>query len=303
VGGEEDITKYKEADELYQVRLRVDKDYRNQADAVAGLYIPSSKADLLARLDNVATLIEAKGPSQIDRINRQRQVTITADLQGVPIGTAIEETNKIVKDLNLPVGYKTVLQGKAKEFGRMMRGFLMAFLLSAIFMYMILASQFESFLHPITIMLSLPLSIPFALLSLIFTGQNLTIFSIMGIFMLFGIVKKNAILQVDYTNTLRERGMARNEAILEANKTRLRPILMTTTVLVAAMLPVAFGQGPGSANRATMAFVIVGGQTMCLLITLLITPVAYSLFDDITQWFKARFGKAKTVYIETSSHG
>ena len=121
-------------------------------------------------------------------------------------------------------------------------------------------------------------------------GQNLTIFSIMGIFMLFGIVKKNAILQVDYTNTLRERGMERDKAILEANKTRLRPILMTTIVLVAAMLPVAFGGGPGAANRATMAVVIVGGQSLCLLITLLVVPVFYSLFDDATQWVKARMG-------------
>ena len=168
----------------------------------------------------------------------------------------------------------------------MLKGFLVAFVLSFIFMYMILASQFESFLHPITIMLSLPLSIPFAVLSLVLSGQALTIFSIMGIFMLFGIVKKNAILQVDYTNTLRARGLERHAAILEANKTRLRPILMTTTVLVAAMLPVALGGGPGSATRATMAVVIIGGQTLSLVITLLITPVAYSLFDDLSKAFR-----------------
>jgi HAE1 family hydrophobic/amphiphilic exporter-1 len=150
-------------------------------------------------------------------------------------------------------------------------------------MYMILASQFESFLHPVTIMLSLPLSIPFALVSLLVMGQSFTIFSIMGVFMLFGIVKKNAILQVDYTNTLRAKGMERNAAVLEANKTRLRPILMTTLVLVAAMIPVALGRGPGAANRATMAVVIIGGQTLCLLITLLLTPVAYTLFDDLSR--------------------
>jgi HAE1 family hydrophobic/amphiphilic exporter-1 len=124
---------------------------------------------------------------------------------------------------------------------------------------------------------------------LIVLNQYLTLFSIMGLFMLFGIVKKNAILQVDYTNTLRRQGMERDQAILEANKTRLRPILMTTVVLVAAMIPVALSRGPGSANRATMAVVIVGGQTLCLLITLLIVPVAYSLFDDAGMWLKRRF--------------
>jgi len=289
VGGQEDITKYKEGDDLYQVRLRVDKNYRDRPDVIAGLYVQSSKVGLV-RLDSVATLVEARGPAQIDRINRQRAVTITANLQGVPVGYAIDQTEAVVKGLKLPPDYKTGLLGRAKEFGRMIRGFLVAFGLSFIFMYMVLASQFESFVHPITIMMTLPLSIPFALLSLLIVGQNLTIFSIMGIFMLFGIVKKNAILQVDYTNTLRERGMERDKAILEANKTRLRPILMTTTVLVAAMLPVAFGGGPGAANRATMAVVIVGGQSMCLLITLLIVPVAYSLLDDATQWVNRRFG-------------
>ncbi len=291
VGGQEDITKYKEGDDLYQVRLRVDKNYRDRPDVISGLYVQSSKVGLV-RLDSVATLVEARGPSQIDRINRQRAVTITANLQGVPVGYAIDQTNAVVKGLNLPADYKTGLLGRAKEFGRMIKGFLVAFGLSFIFMYMVLASQFESFVHPVTIMMTLPLSIPFALLSLLIMGQNLTIFSIMGIFMLFGIVKKNAILQVDYTNTLRERGMERDKAILEANKTRLRPILMTTIVLVAAMLPVAFGGGPGAANRATMAVVIVGGQTMCLLITLLVVPVFYSLFDDATQWAAKRFGGA-----------
>lgn len=287
VGGEEDITKYKEGDDLYQVRLRVDRNYRNQKEVISALLIPSSKVGLV-RLDNVATLVEELGPSQIDRFNRQRQVTIRANLQGLDLGQAIKRTDAIVAGLKLPPDYRTFLLGKEKEFGRMLSGFLMAFLLAIIFVYMVLAAQFENFLHPITIMLSLPLSIPFALLSLLFSGQNLTIFSLMGTFMLFGIVKKNAILQVDYTNTLRAAGMPREEAIVEANKTRLRPILMTTVVLVAAMLPVALGTGPGAANRATMAVVIVGGQTLCLLITLLLTPVAYSLFDDATEWLRRK---------------
>lgn len=282
VGGEEDITKYKEGDELYPVRTRVDREFRDRPETVSALYVPSSKIGLV-RLDNVASLEERKGPSQIDRLNRQRQVTITANLDGLGLGDAIARADRIAKSVVVDPGYQTSLIGKGKEFGRMITGFLIAFGLSLIFMYMILASQFESLLHPVTILLSLPLSIPFAILSLLLLGQHLTIFSIMGLFMLFGIVKKNAILQVDYTNTLRQKGMARDPAIVLANETRLRPILMTTLVLVAAMLPVAFGTGPGAASRATMAVVIVGGQSLCLLITLLITPVSYSIFDDIGQ--------------------
>ncbi|MFI5360894.1 MAG: efflux RND transporter permease subunit [Elusimicrobiota bacterium] len=294
VGGEEDITKYKEGDELYQVRLRVDKPYRDNLEAIRGLYVPSLRGGVkgLVRLDSVATPYEDRGPSQIDRHNRQRQVTLTGNLQDLPLGTAVSKTDEAFRSLRLPPEYQPSLLGQAKEMGNMVAGFVMAFVLSLIFMYMVLASQFESFLHPITIMLSLPLSIPFALLSLLLMHQMLTIFSIMGIFMLFGIVKKNSILIVDYTNSLRAKGMKRDEAIMEANKTRLRPILMTTIVLVAAMLPVAFGGGPGSASRATMAVVIIGGQTMCLLITLLITPVAYALFDDATQWLQTRFAAA-----------
>jgi len=286
VGGEEDITKYKEGDDLYQVRLRVAKGDRNRLETISGLPLASTRG--IVRLDSVARLTEDRGPSQIDRVDRQRQVTLSANLEGIPIGTAIQKTEAITKSLGLPLGYKAGFQGKAKEFGRMIHGFLVAFGLAFLFMYMVLGAQFESFLHPVTILLSLPLSIPFALLSLILMGQTLTIFSIMGIFMLFGIVKKNAILQVDYTNTLRRRGLDRDVAILEANKTRLRPILMTTLVLVAAMIPVALGKGPGAANRAAMAVVIVGGQSMCLLITLLITPVAYTYFDDVGTWFQKK---------------
>lgn len=293
VGGEEDITKYKEGDDLYEVRLRVDKTFRDSAKNVAGLFVPSSKSGEV-RLDNVVDLTEGTGPARIDRQDRQRQITLVANLDNKPTGFAIEKLTALVKKMNLPPTYVTDFSGKVKRQGETYRNFGIAFLLSFIFMYMILASQFESFLHPITILLSLPLAIPFAILSLVLTGGTLHIMSILGVFMLFGVVKKNSILQVDYTNTLRKEGMARDEAIIEASHARLRPILMTTIVLVAAMLPVVFGKGAGSGTRSSMGVVIVGGQSLCLLITLLVTPVCYSLFDDLGMWIKRVFSK-KTV--------
>lgn len=291
VGGEK-VSRYKEGADQYDVWLRLDRKYRDNEAVIEQLLIPSSRAGL-TRLNNIAWLSEDIGPSQIDRQNRQRQVTVLANLDGLPLGDAMGKIREIVKGIDLPIDYQTDFTGRGKILMETFENFLVAFMLSVIFMYMVLAAQFESFIHPITIMLALPLCIPFALISLLFLGESLNIYSIFGLFMLFGIVKKNGILQIDYTNTLRKAGMERDRAIIEANHARLRPILMTTITLIAGMIPLALGQGAGAASRAAMAKVIIGGQGLSLLITLLITPVAYSLFDDLARlrmlsWVKGR---------------
>ncbi len=245
--------------------------------------IPSPKAGLV-QLSSLASLEAAKGPATIDRFSLQRQVVVTANLgTGKALGNAVDEMSEFVKGINLPADYRWEFVGRAKVLGESNNAFSIAFLASFLFMYMILAAQFESFVHPITILLALPLTLPFAVISLLLLRTNLDIYAMFGLFMLFGIVKKNGILQVDYTNVLRGRGLPANEAILEANHTRLRPILMTTMMLIAAMIPIALGRGPGAASRASLAKVVLGGQTLSLLLTLLVTPVAYSLWDDLSQ--------------------
>lgn len=292
VGGEI-VGTYRENDDLYDVWLRAEARDRTTQEALAdvSLRLNNGTNGGLVQLANFVQFHEARGPNQIDRFQRQRKVTVAANLTAdKPLGDAIQDVQANVKSIGLPVGYGVTFTGRAKTLQETFQNFLLAFGLAMIFMYMILAAQFESFVHPVSILLAVPLSLPFALFTMVVLNEPLNIYAIFGLFMLFGIVKKNGILQVDYTNTLRARGLDRETAILQANRARLRPILMTTLMLVASMLPIALGQGPGAAGRASMAKVIIGGQMLCLLLSLLVTPVSYSIFDD---WGDGRFFRRK----------
>jgi HAE1 family hydrophobic/amphiphilic exporter-1 len=283
VGGDEEVTRFRDSsvNDDYNVQLRLAERDRNNPATLGQLFVPRGNGELV-RLDNLVQIVQAESPSRIDRQDRQRQVNVRANVApGFAQADRMQAMQQAARELNMPAAYSTAVAGRARELERTFREFLWAFLLSVIFMYMILASQFESLVHPFTILLSLPLAIPFALFSLWAMDQTLNLYSALGLLVLFGVVKKNAILQIDHMNNLRREGQDRLHAIMEANRDRLRPILMTTLALVGGMLPLALGTGPGAEERRSIAVVVIGGQTLSLLLTLLVTPVAYSLFDDL----------------------
>jgi HAE1 family hydrophobic/amphiphilic exporter-1 len=282
VGGEEEVSRFRDPleGEDYDVRLRLEEDDRDRSDILDLLRIPRPGAEPV-ELSAVARIAPAEAPSRIDRLDRRRMVGVRGFVApGYALADQIQVLQSIAADLDMPPAYTTRLLGGSLEMQRTFREFGWAFLLSFVFMYLILASQFESLVHPLTILVSLPLSVPFALLSLHLGGGALNLFSALGILVLFGVVKKNAILQVDHANGLRAKGMERDAAVFQASRDRLRPILMTTFALVAGMLPLAVGSGPGAEERRSVGIVVIGGQMLCLVLTLLVTPVVYTLFDD-----------------------
>ncbi len=299
VGGDDRVTRYRDeaVNDDYDVELRLVRGDRGDAESISRLTVPSSKGGLV-QLSNLVQFERATAPSRIDRLDRQRQVSLRGSVgPGYALADRLDALRDAARSLNMPETYSFTVSGKGRELERTFKEFLFAFALSVAFMYMILASQFESLVHPITILLSIPLSIPFALFGQWLMSDTLNLYSALGILVLFGVVKKNSILQIDHMNTLRRKGMERLPAIMQGNRDRLRPILMTTLTLVAGMLPLALGTGPGAEERRSVAIVVIAGQSLSLLLTLIVTPVAYSLFDDIhpLAWGRKMTGRLEPI--------
>ncbi len=306
--GDQQVSNFQQGGEQYEVHVRAAQQFRSSQEGVSLLTVPGNPqgaAEVATQseattpntgpvaipLDQVVSFVPQTGPASIQRLNRARQVTIQANvLPGGSAQAGLDALTASFAKQHLGPEYTGGPTGRSKEQAKAFKAFLAAFGLSLVFVYLILAAQFESWLHPITILLSLPLTVPFALISILIFHGSLNIFSLLGILVLFGVVKKNSILQIDHTNQLRERGMERNAAILQANRDRLRPILMTTLAFVAGMLPLIVSSGVGSGTNRAIGSVIFGGQTLSLILTLLATPVAYSAFDDFSR-FAGRINK------------
>lgn len=291
VGGQK-VTTFEEGGETYDVRVRLVASDRTRREAAYAL--PVRGRNGLVELRNLVDVKEGTGPVRIDRQDRQRQITIMANLEeSKPLGAAITDVERIAQQADLPPDVTTAFTGFADLMAESFASINFSLMLAILLIYMILAAQFESFVHPFTVMLSLPLSVGGALGALALTGRTLNIFSMIGMIMLMGLVTKNAILLVDYANQLRGRGMGKTEALLRAGPVRLRPILMTAFSTVAGMIPIAIGLGEGAESRAPMGTCVVGGMITSTLLTLVVIPVMYSLFDDLASWVSRQWTAAE----------
>jgi HAE1 family hydrophobic/amphiphilic exporter-1 len=307
ISGDQNITQFNDTTrgKRYYVRMRLNLEDRNSPRDVGSIYV-RARDGRPVQLASVIKIDEGGGPSVINRVDRQRAITIYGNLEKIPLGQAMEGLNAISAKI-LPPDYLPKYQGAANTMGESFNFLLFALILGVSMAYMILAAQFESFIHPFTILLAMPLSFIGAFGALYLTGKTINIYSLIGMILLMGLVKKNSILLVDYTNILRARGMSRKDAILHAGPRRLRPILMTTIAMILGMLPVAIGVGEGSETRAPMGIAVIGGLITSLLLTLVVVPSAYDLFDDWQGFFKRRrekkLGATEKRQIPSNLHG
>jgi hydrophobic/amphiphilic exporter-1 (mainly G- bacteria), HAE1 family len=300
VGGDDRVSRYRDAsvDDAYDVELRLVGLDRRDEESISQLYVRAnprvvsaegsegSTGPVLTRIDNVVSFERGKASARIDRFDRQRMVAIRANVApdfalANRIGALQAAADEIAAEMGVQKKLDMRVLGRGRELERTLRDFVWTFALSFVFMYIVLAAQYEHLVHPFTILLSLPLAVPFGLVSLYWGGETLNLYSALGILVLFGVVKKASILQIDHTNVLRAKGLSRLDAILQANRDRLRPILMTTIAFVAGLLPLLIATGPGAEERRSIAVLTVGGQTLSLLLTLLAIPVIYSYLDDV----------------------
>jgi HAE1 family hydrophobic/amphiphilic exporter-1 len=305
VGGDDRVSRYRDetVDDAYDVELRLVGVDRSDVQSISQLFVRANPSidrrgvdaasrevpadPVLTRIDNVVSFRIGDAAARIDRLDRQRMVAVRANIApGYSLGGRIEALQAAAVEMGIPPEMETRVLGGGRELERTFDDFRWTFVLSFIFMYIVLAMQYEHLIHPFTILLSLPLAIPFGLLSLAWGGETLNVYSALGILVLFGVVKKAAILQVDHMNVLRSHGLDRHEAIIRANRDRLRPILMTTVAFVAGLLPLLIATGPGAEERRSIAVLTVGGQMMSLLLTLLAVPVIYSYLDDLSGLFR-----------------
>lgn len=319
VGGDDRVSRYldRSVNDAYDVELRLVGIDRNDVPSISQLYVrgnpdlqaaggglatntangfgardvsrqqggsaPSAGGPLLTRIDNVVQFDFGQAASRIDRLSRQRMVAVRANIEGdYALADRVAAMRQAADEIGVPAGFNIEVLGGGRELERTIADFGWTFLMSFVFMYIVLAAQYEHLVYPLIILLSLPIAVPFGLLSLYWGGETLNLYSALGILVLFGVVKKAAILQVDHTNALRAQGWQRHDAIMQANRDRLRPILMTTMSFVAGLLPLLIATGPGAEERRSIAVLAAGGQTLSLVLTLIAIPVLYTFFDDLS---------------------
>jgi len=295
------VSQFKDGDDRYDVKVRLQADDRHGMSDLKGIYMPSRYKDaagqtVLVPLEQVTDVVYSTSPNAILRYDRQKEIALTSNLVGTSLGEFNTSLMTQLKALNLPAGYSFVTTGESERMGDTFVSMVMALFLAVTFIFFILAGQFESYIDPFAIMLSLPLAIIGAILGLLAMGSDMSLMSMIGIIMLMGLVTKNAILLVDFAKQRMADGLARDEALVDAARVRMRPIMMTTAAMVFGMLPLAIGFGPGAEGRAPMAHAIIGGLIVSTMLTLVVVPVVYSLLDDVKKKF-SRKGQTKTTQL------